>query len=120
MLCRTVINLFRMARKRSTAQRIHQVNIRLTAEEIAELDAIAEREDRDRTYLLSWFLRYGKERYKHSGSLMRLEFPQLFKEQVEVPPAPLQTQLVRRKAKQTNGKSQTTKHRRIESNQETA
>ena len=61
-----------MRKKQGLERRVHQVNIRLSAEEIAELDAICEREDRDRAYLISWFARRGMEEYNRVGSLMAL------------------------------------------------
>jgi hypothetical protein len=54
-------------------RRDHQVNIRFTAAEIADLEAISEVEDRDRSYLVAWFTRWGMEQYRRAGSLSALK-----------------------------------------------
>lgn len=56
-----------------------QMNVRFTAAEIEALDQIAEREDRDRAYLVGFFTRWGMEQYRRVGSLIVLRkknFPQ--------------------------------------------
>lgn len=50
-------------------RRDQQMNIRFTTAEIAELERIAEIEDRDRSYLVAFFTRWGIEQYYLAGSL---------------------------------------------------
>jgi hypothetical protein len=54
-------------------RREHQINIRLTTSEIAALEHICVREDRDKSYLVRWFTRWGLEHYERVGSLTALK-----------------------------------------------
>lgn len=48
------------------------MNVRFTGEEIRALDEIADIEDRDRSYLVGFFTRWGMEQYRRVGSLVVL------------------------------------------------
>lgn len=62
-----------MAHRETHKPRAHQVNIRLNAAEIAALEVIGEREDRDKSYLVRWFVRWGMEQYSRVASLAELK-----------------------------------------------
>ena len=49
-----------------------QMNVRFTVPEIEALDKIAELEDRDRSYLVGFFTRWGMVQYQRIGSLLEL------------------------------------------------
>lgn len=49
-----------------------QVNVRFTATELQALERVAQSEDRDYSYLVAWFVRWGIEHYDRVGSLMAL------------------------------------------------
>lgn len=55
------------------AKRDQQINVRFTTPEIEALDRIARVEDRDRSYLIVFFTRWGIEQYQRIGSLLSLK-----------------------------------------------
>jgi hypothetical protein len=60
-------------RAKTPTERRYQINVRLTEAEIQDLDRIGMREDRDRSYLVTWFLRWGIFHYEQVGSLLELK-----------------------------------------------
>ena len=66
-----------MRARNQGVRREHQVNIRLTTEELADLQRIGLREDRDRSYLVAWFCRWGIHHYDKVGSLLELQSAQI-------------------------------------------
>jgi uncharacterized protein YbcV (DUF1398 family) len=61
-----------MSPQRTPARKDKQVNIRLTSAEKLALEAIGEFEDREVSYLVGWFVRWGIQHYKKLGSLMAM------------------------------------------------
>ena len=58
--------------QRNRERKERQINVRLTSNEMTDLERIGLREDRNRSYLVSWFTRWGIELYDLHGSLPAL------------------------------------------------
>ena len=80
-----------------------QMNVRFTADEISTLNAIAELEDRDKCYLVGFFVRWGIEQYSRIGSLMLMR-KKHFEHDPRLSPFNLQTlQRLKIEPQETNG-----------------